>query len=289
MRRFLPAVAALAAAVFAAPASADTFDVVGRGDSGGGCTAIGVQSFQCASLRDAVTAAATGGPHAVILHAGSPYVLSSGQLSITSGQFVLAGENARLTAIQAGAGARVLELGGAADGHAHERHGAGRQRACRHRREPSRQRGHEAVAVNARVTGGSASAGGGIANAGSLAIVNSLIDSNLAASAGGGILNDGAVGAAAELDVINSTIAFNRVQDGPAPESRPRATRATPSRCPSQPWRATSATGSRVAPLLRRLTPSPRSSRTTVSTATASPSAPRNSISTTRRAVASAR
>ena len=214
MRRLLPALAVLASAVFAAPASADTFDVIGRGDSGGGCTAIGVQSFQCASLRDAVAAASTGREHAVILHAGSPYVLSGGQLSITSGQFVLAGENARSTVIQAGTGARVLALSGTADVTLANVTVQGGSATSATGGNLLTNAGTTLSLLNVRVTGGTANAGAGIANSGSLAILNSLIDNNVAGSAGGGILNDGSASGAAELDVLNSTIAFNRVQDG---------------------------------------------------------------------------
>ena len=72
-----------------------------------------------------------------------------------------------------------------------------------------------------RVTGGSASAGGGVANLfGTMAIESSLIDSNvtqptgagdLLDSAGGGIVNfSGPLATAAALTLRNTTVAFNQ-------------------------------------------------------------------------------
>ena len=65
-----------------------------------------------------------------------------------------------------------------------------------------------------RVTGGSASSGGGVANRnGTMLIRNSLIDHNSALPGGGdggGVINFGGdLGAVAALTIENSTIAFN--------------------------------------------------------------------------------
>jgi hypothetical protein len=216
MRHVLPALALTL--VLAAPASADTFDVVGRGDaaSPSACTAIGPQLWQCPTLRDAVDAAeATPGPDpdGILLHAGGPYVLTNGQLSITSGVTIV-GESARTTVIQAGSESRVLAVGGTegvtlanltVQGGAPISDAGGNLLAAQ---------GASLALVNVRVTGGTATEGGGIANSGSLVVVNSLIDHNTSVLGGGGIFNDGSGGAAADLDVVNSTIAFNQVNDG---------------------------------------------------------------------------
>jgi hypothetical protein len=72
MRRILPTLALTL--ILAAPASADTFDVTGRGDAGTGCIQNQPQLWQCDSLRNAVETAQTtsGGPHGILLHGGAP-------------------------------------------------------------------------------------------------------------------------------------------------------------------------------------------------------------------------
>jgi hypothetical protein len=171
--------------------------------------------WQCDSLRNAVeTAQATsGGPHGILLHGGAPYVLSDGQLSITSGDIVIAGENARTTAIQAGTASRVLTLGGTATVTLSSVTVQGGNALSATGGNLLVNQGTSLSLVNTRVTGGNANAGGGIASSGSLTVLNSLIDNNTAGGAGGGILSDGANGAA-DLTVSNSTIAFNGVLDG---------------------------------------------------------------------------
>src|SRR4051812_6203738 len=214
MRRRLPALTVFAVLLFAAPAHADSFDVLGRGDSGGGCGAIGAGVSQCSSLRDAVAAAGqTAGADTISLHSGSPYVLSNGALPLSSDVSIFS-DSTRGTVIQASPSARVATVGGTAQvalinltlqgGAAGPRAKGG---------NPLTSPRTSGSLANVRVTGGTAFEGGGIANGGTLEMINSVIDGNTASFAGGGILNDGSLGAAT-LDVLNSTIAANRVTDG---------------------------------------------------------------------------
>jgi hypothetical protein len=211
MRRLLPALTVAFALFFVAPAAADTFDVLTRGDTPtpAPCSAIGPGTFQCATLRDAVAAAeqTSGVTDGILLHNGGPYVLSNGQLSISSDMVVI-GEDARSTVIQAGASARVLALAAAAE--------VTLTNVTIQGGRPAGNGGNATVAPgttlalsSTRVTDGLAANGGGIANGGSLLVFNSLIDHNSAGSAGGGIYNGGSPDSVADVQVVNSTIAVN--------------------------------------------------------------------------------
>ncbi len=196
MRRLLPALAALATALFAAPAAlAATYDVLGTGDGSGSCTQIFPSAFQCPTLRAAVDAsnASPDEDDGIIVHAGT-YVLSAGH-AVDHRQRHHPRRRDR----------------------AHDRHPGQRERrgssrsparrrpACRASR--SRAAGSRAATaatsrsapgatlsmILSRVTDGQASNGGGIANQGQLTIFNSLVDGNVAGNAGGGIYNDGVV------------------------------------------------------------------------------------------------
>ncbi|WP_157591869.1 choice-of-anchor Q domain-containing protein [Solirubrobacter soli] len=216
MRRLLPALVIAVALLYVPAAYADSFDVVGRSDSGptAPCNAIAPGAWQCATLRDAVAAAdGSSGADGIVLHSGSPYVLSNGALLLSS-DITIFSDSTRDTVIQAGSSARVATVGGTAQvtllNLTIQGGAAG----------PSANGGNIVTSSgttlslsNVRVTGGTAHEGGGIANSGTLNVVNSLIDNNTASSFGGGILNQSTVGPA-DLTVVNSTIAANRVTDG---------------------------------------------------------------------------
>jgi hypothetical protein len=206
VRRLLPALTALLILICVPAASAAVYDVTGTADGVDplGCTAVGF-TFQCSTLRTAVAASNTsvGEADSIVLRAGT-YTLSQGPLTLED-DVGITGLDTRATTIQA-TGTQAVTIasdvtasltnvtvqGGSGSSGGNILVGSGGQLAL----------------AFARVTGGSASLGGGIANLGTATIANSLVDGNQASSAGGGIFNTGT------LQLVNSTVTGNRIIDG---------------------------------------------------------------------------
>src|SRR4051812_46161442 len=190
--RFTVLVAALLASVFcAAPALGATYTITGFADTNDpqGCgTQVQPELFQCPTLRDAVLSAAqNSGTDTIVLAAGT-YTLTTGQLPLDQDVGIV-GAGARLTTLQAATEARVFELAGAVDVTVANLTIAGGAPVSGNGGNILVGTGATLGMVFTRVTGGDAATGGGIANAGTVSIQNSLIDSNQAGN-GGGIYND---------------------------------------------------------------------------------------------------
>jgi hypothetical protein len=205
----------------AAPASAEMYRVTGFADepSPTACapsTQIGF-TFDCTSLRGAVAAANAAPDQDAI-------VLSPGTYSVTGPALVLqqavtvTGASARTTTVQGNGSNRVFTTGTGADatlslmtitgGFSSDSGG-----------NIAVSAGAQLGLVFARVTGGIAQRGAGIANQGTLTVVNSLVDNNSAQILGGGIDNV-AVDGPATVVVGSSTVADNYAAEGAGISSR---------------------------------------------------------------------
>ena len=195
-------------------ALANTYRVTGTGDD------IGATCFAdvCPTLRAAVEAAASpGGPHTISLPAGT-YQLTQRQLLLNS-DVTIAGAGARTTAIRGNPEAfRVVEV---TTGRTVAINGVTlRDGRATDENTPTFFAGgvvlnHGSLTLDrVRVTGGSASSGGGVANTGgTLVVERSLIDhnaANIGGSDSGGLLNF----AGGRVTVRNTTIAFNQALPG---------------------------------------------------------------------------
>jgi CSLREA domain-containing protein len=199
-----------------------TYAVESPRDSGTACSG-SAPSFTCDSLRAAVEHAnARPGPDSVILTAAETYTLSQGGLTITD-DLALVGQSARTTTIQGNGDFRLVSVNAGVTASVSlvtltNGYGGGGQGG-------NIRNAGNLVLTHARVTGGRADQGGGIANlaGASLVLSSSLVDHNTATLGGGGIANIGRGGAealGAGLSVVNSTIAFNEGESGGGIESQ---------------------------------------------------------------------
>ena len=233
MRRFLPALA-LTAAILAAPAQADTFDVVGarrlrRRVLGDRRAALAVP---VAARRGPTAGGTRAATHGVILHAGWPYVLSAGELSVTSGS----DPRRRGRAVDDDPGRHRRR---ACCRWAARRRSRWRTSRCRAAAPPSATGGNLLTdagttlsLVNVRVTGGTANAGARHRQLG-LAADPQQPDRQQHGGERGRRHPQRRRGRAPRptLSVLELDDRVQpRAATGPAPESRPRATRPTPSR-----------------------------------------------------------
>jgi cell division septation protein DedD len=205
-------VAALALSLLtASPAAAETYFVTGTGDTNDpqGC----LTPASCPTLRDAVLEAGrNAGQDAISLPVGV-IALTAGQLQLT-GDVGIVGAGARATTIQAASLSRVFDVEGTVTVSFANMTIAGGAPSSGDGGNILVGTGSHVGLVFARVTGGTAGNGGGIANSGTLTIANSLIDGNHGLSTGGGILNTGNVSAPATTQLVNSTVAANSASEG---------------------------------------------------------------------------
>ncbi|MDA0164683.1 hypothetical protein OM076_30730 [Solirubrobacter ginsenosidimutans] len=202
-------VAALALSLLtASPAAAETYFVTGTGDTGDpvGC----VTPASCPTLRDAVLEAGRDPNEDAISLPPGTITLTAGQFQLTSNVGIV-GAGARATTIQGASPARVFDVEGPVTVSFSNMTIAGGAPVSGDGGNILVGQGSHVGLVFARVTGGTAISGGGIANSGTLTIANSLIDHNTA-STGGGIYNNGSQGAA-ELVVADSTVFSNTVNE----------------------------------------------------------------------------
>jgi hypothetical protein len=208
-------VAALAISLLmATPALGATYTVTGFGDSPdppSACQAIQPELYQCDLLRRAVLEANASPATDVIVLAGGTYTLTADQLALSQ-DVAITGAGARSTVVQAAPSSRVFELTGTANVQLTNLTIQGGAPVTGEGGNVLVGAGTTLSLVLARVTAGNASNGGGIANAGTVSIQNSLVDTNRAISGGGGIYNVGS-SAAADLIVIASTIASNTANE----------------------------------------------------------------------------
>ncbi len=195
--------------LFAGPAAADTFIVVGTGDATPApeCTQIQPGLHQCPTFRSAVNATSGGDGHAIGLPTGT-IQLTEGQLIVDT-DVTIAGNGARATTVDAGQNSRVFMIaGGASVSMANFTIANGNVNTD--------EGGNLLVTSNSglllqgmRVTGGIANRGAGILNQGTVVVTLSLLDDNNAQIIGGAIANVGTSGSPAQVQVINSTLADN--------------------------------------------------------------------------------
>jgi hypothetical protein len=211
--RIAPLALALAFAFTAqASAASNLYLATGTGDSGGACQEFAVVEgftyFRCDSVRAAVDAAnahpnsANDSGDVVWLQSDQPYTVNQ-PLTLTDSVTVY-GRGPRTSTIR-GAGARVFVITPGVEANLARLTIAGGNASTA---DGGNILNHgDLFLLNARVTGGVASRGGGIANTGtgSLLIANSLVDHNSVSfqGFGGGIYDEG------DLVINNSTLAFN--------------------------------------------------------------------------------
>ncbi len=213
--RIVPLALALAFA-FTAQASAATnvYLAIGTGDAQvAPCqeSAVfeGFTYFRCDSLRAAVDAAnahansADDAGDVIFLQSDSPYTVNQ-PLTLTERVSVY-GRGPRTTTVGGAGTSRVFTVATGVEAYLYRMTIAGGNAFPADGGNILNQ--GDLLMLNTRVTGGTARAGGGIANTstGTLLVINSLIDHNAAISlgAGGGIFDEG------DLTINNSTIAFN--------------------------------------------------------------------------------
>jgi hypothetical protein len=200
----------------ASPATAATFKVTSTDDAGE-CENMGDGTWNCGSIRSAISTAAelTSEANVIEVPAGL-YQLTGGPLQINT-SVTLRGASARTTTIAASPSARVFDITAttATIAYLTVRGGEATAEAGFHGGN-IRARSSTVELDHVRVTGGLASSGGGIANDnGAMLIHNSLIDHNVAGQPfdgndGGGIVNFGGDSqASASMTIRDSTIAFN--------------------------------------------------------------------------------
>ncbi len=210
---------ALAALVAVSPArAAENFYLVsGTGDGIGSCAPYPSVpgGYTCDTLRTAVQAAdANPGQDVVYLQSGT-YQLNSA-ISLST-DIEVAGGNAQTTTIQAPAADRLFSVTAGANavlygltlrgGDAGDGHGGAVENL-----------GDTTLAF-VHITGSSGDRGGGVFNAGSLLVSNSLLDGNstISPALGGGIFNQ----AGGTVSIVNSTIFNNQAIDGAGIYSEP--------------------------------------------------------------------
>jgi hypothetical protein len=206
MRAFGLAIAVLL--ITAAPAAADNiYNVAAPAtDAAGTCAPQGSNAFTCTTLRTKVNATnASPGNDVITLGPGS-YPLTQGALALTQDTGII-GSGARFTTIQP-TGTRAFTVGS----------GVNAQLAQLTLQGGTAGSGNGGNVLNSghlslvfvRVTGGTASSGGGVAtdaSNGTLTIQQSLIDHNSATN-GGGVANLGQTSSSSLL-ILASTIALN--------------------------------------------------------------------------------
>jgi hypothetical protein len=227
--------AVVIALIAAAPAAADTFEVTTFNDGTGACPA----ATAACTLRTALTAAAgTSGSDVIHVPAGT-YALNPqfGALNVNTNGVTIQGDGADKTFIEGNASSRVFSIA------VEPKVVAMTKLTVRNGTATGTDAMGGNILVNAgavlvldhvRVTGGTASRGGGIASQrGGLSITSSLIDHNTATTGtadGGGILSYGAgsggAGAAA-LQMTDSTIAFNTAGIGGGLAARDNSANST--------------------------------------------------------------
>jgi hypothetical protein len=199
-----------------APAGAVVFNVTTPADTAVGAPA-GCTTQSC-SLRQALTAADSSSEVDTVNVPAGTYSLTSGGLTRSSSQLdAVQGAGANSTIISAGGLSRVLNLNGEArlivrgvtirDGVAPQGGTGGNILV-----------GNTALLLldHVRVTAGTATTGGGIGGSGALGIVAvySLIDNNTSTSQGGGVHADGQTASNTQVQIQNSTLAFNKASSG---------------------------------------------------------------------------
>ena len=216
---FLASVAALLTC--AAPASAATFTVTGTLDGAGSCTV-----DTCTTLRAAIVAAngnGAGSFDGIALPAGT-YTLTSALPTVTN--TIISGASAATTRIEAGGTFRTLSLASEAIvslAQVTVANGTATSAGDPIGGNIRVGAGSTLVANQVRVTNGRAGRGGGIGiSGGSVAISHSLIDNNQAVNVvganlsgdGGGLMNDNGGGNGHQVQIVDSTIAFNKALSG---------------------------------------------------------------------------
>jgi hypothetical protein len=216
MRRIVGLLIVGVALAAPAPAAAETFTVTGPTDGTSPC-----QGAACPSIRSALAAAGQSPGADTILVPADTYQLMGGELTVDS-PVTIRGAGARVTTIvgdpqlldrvfDVGPGvtttiSHLTMTGGTAGSH-NDFWGGN-----------LRNNGGTVLLDHVRVTGGSASSGGGVGNVmGTMTIQHSLIDRNQALSGGGdsgGVLNLGTSTTPGVLAVRDSTVAFNTAQLG---------------------------------------------------------------------------
>ncbi len=213
--RIAPLALALAFAFTAqASAASNVYLAVGTGDAQvAPCQELavfeGFAYFRCDSIRAAVDAANAhanapdDGGDLIYLQSDSPYTVNS-PLTLTEGVTIV-GRGPRTTTVRGAGTSRVFTVATGVEAYLYRMTIAGGNAFPADGGNILNQ--GDLLLLNARVTGGTARRGGGIANtsSGTLLLVNSLVDHNAAISlgTGGGILDEG------DLTINNSTIAFN--------------------------------------------------------------------------------
>jgi hypothetical protein len=201
--------AALACLAIAPAAQAADFTVTSTADGPvGTCT-----GFDCPSIRAALAAVAAG--DTITLPAGTYDVTTP--LPVTTA-VTISGDTARTTSITTTSPSRVLDITADATlSHLTIRGGT----AANDLGGNIRLQSATASLDRVRITGGTAGAGGGIANRnGTLIVTNSTVDGNVATpgadtdGAGGGIVNYGELAGSAALTLRNTTVSGNRATLG---------------------------------------------------------------------------
>jgi hypothetical protein len=169
--------------------------------------------LRCDNLRAAVNAAnAKPETDLIYLQAEGAYTVTQ-ELVLTDDVSIF-GRGPRKTTVGGGGTTRVFQVAAGVTATLHRLQVAGGRSAT----EGGNVLNHgDLFMQDARVSGGSASDGGGIANVGpgQLGLINVLVDNNTAGSRGGGVWSRaGSGGAAATLTILNSTVAFNRAASG---------------------------------------------------------------------------
>ena len=214
--RIAPLALALAFAFTAqASAASNVYLAVGTGDAQvAPCQELavfeGFAYFRCDSVRAAVDAANAhanapdDGGDLIYLQSDSPYTVNS-PLTLTEAVTIV-GRGPRTTTVRGAGSSRVFTVAAGVEAYLYRMTIAGGNAFPADGGNILNQ--GDLLLLNARVTGGTARRGGGIANTstGTLLVVNSLIDRNAAISlgTGGGIFDEG------DLTINNSTIAFNQ-------------------------------------------------------------------------------
>jgi hypothetical protein len=210
--RTTAAVVVLAVAVglaMAAPAMAEDVTITTTGDGPGTCT-----STSCTTIREAFSVfGEAAGPDTIHVPAGVTQLTAA--LGAPGGMTIV-GAGAGATTIQAAANDRVFVVNGGTVSFSGLTMNGGT--------EPDTSGGGTLrVAISStvaldhvRITGGSATTGGGIFNEGatSLTIDKSLIDGNAAQGVGGGIESQGGVSTPSSLRITDTTITGNTAGSG---------------------------------------------------------------------------
>jgi hypothetical protein len=183
--------------------------------------------LRCDSLRAAIDAANAKPEHDVIyLQAEGDYVVSQ-QLTLTD-DVTIFGRGPRRTTVRGGGASRVFEVAAGITA-TFTRFGISGGRAGS--AEGGNILNHGTLYVDSmRISDGRARGGGGIANIGPgiLSVLNSLVRDNVTETfPGGGIYSRADEGDAAQLAIVNTTIAFNSALNADGPQGGGVATQGT--------------------------------------------------------------